>query len=144
MAGYQAKTRVEAVGIAAFVAGIEPPGRQAKARRLVQLFREVTGFEPRVHTGGMVGFGSYAYTYATGHSGVSLATGFAARKADLSIHVLPGYGDFGAILARLGKHRAGKSCLYLRHLDDADEGVLRELILAGLHDLERRWPVTPT
>ena len=57
-----------------------------------------------------------------------------ARRS-LSIYVLPGYGDFGPILQRLGKHRAGKACLYLRRLADADEGVLRELIAAGLADL---------
>jgi hypothetical protein len=141
---YQAKTKAEPVTVADFLNSVTPPARQAEARRLVEVFREVTGYEPRVYTGGMVGFGSYAYTYDSGHSGVSLATGFAPRKADLSIYVMPGYQDFGHILQRLGKHRIGKACLYLRHLKDADEAVLRELILAGLADLRARWPVTPT
>ena len=88
----------------------------------------MTGYQPRVYTGGMVGFGRYAYTYASGHSGTSMATGFAPRKADLSIYVMPGQRDIAPLLARLGKHRMGKACLYLRHLADADEGVLRELI----------------
>ena len=139
---YQPKTSVQAQEIGAFLDGIEPPARQAEARRLVTIFGEVTGFEPKVWSGGMVGFGRYAYRYDSGHSGVSLATGFAARKADLSIYILPGYGSFGAILERLGKHRMGKACLYLRHLDDSDEAVLRELIAAGLADLRKRWPVT--
>ena len=121
-----------------------PPDRQAEARRLVEIFRVATGYAPRVYSHGMVGFGTYAYTYATGHSGTSFATGFAPRKADLSIYIMPGYQDFSAILHRLGKHKLGKACLYLRRLNDADEAVLTELIQAGLADLKTRWPVMPT
>jgi len=141
---YQPKTKGQEQGIAEFLDGVVPSPRQAEARRLVTIFGDVTGYAPRVYLGGMVGFGRYAYTYDSGHSGVSLATGFAPRKADLSIYILPGYGNFGPILARLGKHRMGKACLYLRHLDDVDESVLRELIVAGLVDLKTRWPVEPT
>jgi hypothetical protein len=141
---YAAKTKLEAESVASFLDRVAPPQRQAEARRLVAVFSEVTGFQPRLWTGGMVGFGSYDYTYATGHSGTSLATGFAPRKAELSIYILPGYGAFGDILARLGKHRIGKSCLYVRNLDQIDEAVLRELIAAGLEDLRRHWPVMPT
>jgi hypothetical protein len=120
------------------------PERRAEARRLVAIFSAATGYAPRVFSPGMVGFGQYSYTYASGHSGTSLATGFAPRKADLSIYIMPGYQDFSAILQRLGKHKMGKACLYLRRLSDADEGVLTELIRAGLADLKTRWPVTPT
>jgi hypothetical protein len=141
---YEAKTKLEDESIAAFLDRVEPPERQAEARRLVAVFSEVTGFQPRLWTGGMVGFGTYDYTYASGHSGTSLATGFAPRKAELSVYILPGYGSFAPILARLGKHRTGKSCLYIRHLKDIDEAVLKELIAAGLEDLRHHWPVKPT
>lgn len=144
MAGYQQKTKVEEQSIADFLDSVAPLQRQAEARQLVALFTEATGYQPRLYTGGMVGFGRYEYRYETGHSGTSLATGFAPRKAELSIYILPGYANFGPMLARLGKHRMGKACLYLRHLSDADPEVLRELIVAGLADLKARWPVTPT
>ena len=140
---HQAKTKAEPVTVDQFLASVTPPARQAEARRLVTLFTEVTGYTPRIYTGGIVGFGRYDYKYDSGHSGASCATGFAPRKADLSIYILPGYQDFGHILQNLGKHRMGKACLYLRHLSDADETVLRELILAGLADLKTRWTVTP-
>jgi hypothetical protein len=91
----------------------------------------------------MVGFGRYEYRYASGHSGQALATGFAPRKAELSIYIMPGYADFGGILAGLGKHRMGKSCLYLRRLSDANEDALRALIRAGLDDLAKQWPILP-
>jgi hypothetical protein len=141
---YEQKTKVEDQGIEAWLGSVTPPERQAEARRLIQVFTEVTGWQPRLYTGGMVGFGRYAYTYDSGHSGTSFATGFSPRKAELSIYILPGYADFGGLLARLGKHKIGKSCLYLKRLSDADEGVLRELIAAGLQDLQKRWTVEPT
>ncbi len=66
-----------------------------------------------------------------------------SRKAELSVYILPGYADFGDILARLGPHRTGKACLYLKRLDRVDEGALRELIRAGLEDLGKRWTIHP-
>ena len=141
---YEAKLKFEDLPIEQFLDSVAPQGRQAEDRRLVQIFNEVTGFAPRVYSHGIIGWGRYAYTYATGHSGTGFATGFSPRKAELSIYILPGYGDFGSILHRLGKHRAGKSCLYLRYLSDANEAALRDLIASGLADLKTHWPVTPT
>ena len=89
----------------------------------------------------MVGFGRYDYTYDSGHSGTSMATGFAPRKAELVVYILPGYGDYSAILADLGKHRLGKSCLYIKRLDAVNEDTLRRLIRTGLADLGQRWTV---
>ena len=137
------KTGVERQGIAAFLDGVAPPQRQAEARSLVRIFSEVTGYEPVVHTGGMVGFGRYAYTYDSGHSGVSLATGFAPRKAEISVYVMAGFEDLGPLLTRLGPHRVGKACLYIKHLDRVDETVLRDLIAAGLEAVRARWGVSP-
>lgn len=89
----------------------------------------------------IVGFGRYEYRYESGRQGEFLATGFSPRKARLTIYIMPGYADFGEILSRLGKHRTGKSCLYVNKLADIDEAVLEELILAGLADLSRRREV---
>ncbi|WP_328801125.1 DUF1801 domain-containing protein [Pseudoroseicyclus tamaricis] len=65
----------------------------------------------------------------------------APRKANLVVYIMPGYGDYGEILARLGKHRLGKSCLYLGALKNVDTDVPAELIRFGLDDLNKRWPV---
>lgn len=130
--------------VSEFLADVIPARRHEEAAQLDALFREATGFEPWLCKGGMLGYGRYDYTYATGHSGTWLATGFAPRKAKLSIYIMPGYADFGPILARLGMHTKGKSCLYLNKLEDADLDVLTELIRAGLRDLARYWPVQPT
>ena len=128
----------------AFLSAVEPDRRHREAQKLDALFREVTGWAPRLWSGGMLGYGTYDYTYASGRSGTFLATGFAPRKAKLSIYILPGYTDFSTILADLGKHTTGKSCLYINKLEDVDLEVLGRLIRAGLDDLGTRWPVRGT
>lgn len=92
----------------------------------------------------IVGYGSYHYKYESGREGDCNASGFSPRKAAQSIYVMPGYQDYGDILARLGKHKIGKACLYVTRLADIDMDVLEELVRAGLHDLEKMYPVTPT
>lgn len=138
------KTQPTDVAVADFIAAVEPPERRAEAAELDALFRRVTGFAPRMWGPSIIGYGSYHYRYASGREGDAPATGFSPRKADLSLYIMPGYADYGAILSRLGRHRLGKSCLYLRHLADADPEVLADLIRAGLADLDRMWPVMPS
>ena len=127
-----------------FLSGVMPERRHREAQALNALFQEATGWNPVFYKGGMLGYGRYDYTYASGRSGSFFATGFAPRKAKLSIYIMPGYADFGEILGRLGKHKIGKSCLYLNKLEDADMDVLAELVRAGLKDLATHWPVQPT
>ena len=91
----------------------------------------------------IIGYGRYHYRYKSGREGDFLATGFSPRKANLSIYIMPGYQDYSEILNRLGKHKLGKSCLYVNKLADIDLEVLAELIRAGLQDLDRVWPVQP-
>lgn len=138
------KTEVTEVAIAEFLAQVEPERRRADAQRLDEIFREVSGFEPRMWGPSILGYGRYHYKYESGREGDFLATGFAPRKANLVIYIMPGYTDFSAILARLGKHKIGKSCLYINKMDDIDLGALKELIAAGIEDLGRHWPVEPS
>ena len=138
------KTQLTDQSVADFIAAVENPRRRADAEVLEQLFRETTGWQPRMWGPSLIGYGSYDYTYDSGRSGTFLATGFSPRKANLSIHIMPGYADFGDILARLGKHKIGKSCLYINKLADVDLDVLAQIITAGLDDLAARWPVKPS
>ena len=144
MARQQNKTQPTAADVAAFIDSLRPPGRRRDAHALNALFGRVTGFKPVMWGGSIVGYGRYHYVYASGRKGDFLATGFSPRKANLSIYIMPGYADFGGILKRLGKHKTGKSCLYINKLADVDTDVLAELIRAGLKDLDRHWPVRAT
>jgi hypothetical protein len=92
----------------------------------------------------IVGYGNYHYVYDSGREGDFLATGFSPRKQNLSVYIMPGYANFSEILSRLGKHKMGKSCLYINKLADIDTEVLKELIRAGLDDLDKKWPVSPS
>ena len=121
-----------------------PERRQDEARDLDALYRDVTGWAPRVWGRNMIGYGQYAYTYDSGRSGEFMATGWGIGARQISLYILPGYSDFPDIAARLGKHKRGKSCWYLTKLDAADPEALRDLIRAGLDDLASQWPVTPT
>lgn len=138
------KTQPTGADVSAFVDAVEHAGRRDDARRLDEIFRGVTGWEPVMWGPSIIGYGMYEYTYQTGRSGRFLATGFSPRKANMVLYIMPGYADFGSILDRLGRYRAGRSCLYLGRLSSVDEAVLAELIAAGLRDLDRRWPVQPS
>ena len=81
----------------------------------------------------------YRYTYESGHSGESCLAGFASRKGDISIYFSPEYPDRDALLGRLGKHKMGKACLYVRRLSDIDLGVLEEMVAASVAEVKRRY-----
>ncbi|WP_264212464.1 DUF1801 domain-containing protein [Leisingera thetidis] len=139
----QNKTVPTGASVADFLAGVEPARKAQEAQDLDALFRRATGFEPQMWGDSLVGYGRYHYRYRTGREGDFLATGFSPRKARHSIYIMPGYQDYGALLARLGKHKLGKSCLYVNKLADIDLEVLAELVRAGLRDLDAIWPVQP-
>jgi hypothetical protein len=103
-----------------------------------------TGFAPKMWGDSIVGYGQYHYRYATGREGDFFATGLSPRKFNLSIYIMPGYGYFSNILQNLGKHKLGKSCLYLNKLADIDLDLLAQLIAAGLERLDQIWPVRPS
>lgn len=137
------QTRPTDADVRAFLEQAEPGRRRVDALRLDEIFREVTGWSPTLWGPSIVGYGSYHYKYDSGREGDMCATGFSPRKSNLVLYIMPGYQNYGALLDRLGKHKLGKSCLYLNKLADVDEGVLRELIRTGLDDLDKIYPVTP-
>jgi Domain of unknown function (DU1801) len=140
----ETKTRPTDADVGAFLAGIEDPRKQADAHRLVALMSKVTGEKPKLW-GNIVGFGQYHYTYASGHEGDAALTGFSPRKTEFSIYLtgtyFPEQGNArAALLGRLGKHRIGKSCLYVKRLDDVDLNVLEELIKMSVDALRQHYP----
>jgi len=144
MAQSKNKTQPTTQSVEAFLQAVEHPRRRQDGLTLNALFQEVTGWNPVMWGPTMVGYGAYHYRYDSGREGDCLATGFSPRKASLSLYIMPGYTDYSALLDRLGKHKMGKSCLYINTLADVDLDVLRELIKTGLDDLGRTWPVTPS
>ena len=140
----QNKTALTDASVDEFIASIAHPTRRQDAAVLVDLFSNVTEFAPKMWGDSILGFGQYNCRYATGCEGDFLATGFSPRKSNLSIYIMPGYGDFPDILKNLGKHKLGKSCLYVNKLADIDLDVLAQLITAGVERLDQIWPVRPS
>jgi hypothetical protein len=129
--------------VEAFVEAIGNEAKRADARALVGLMSAVSGEKP-VLWGTMVGFGHYHYRYESGREGDSFLVGFAPRKAEFSIYLMGTYfPDVSerreALLARLGKHRMGKACLYIKRLSDVDMGVLRELAEISVVALQKAY-----
>ncbi|MEM1188010.1 MAG: DUF1801 domain-containing protein [Pseudomonadota bacterium] len=139
MANRDNKTRQTDISPAEFLETVEPLQRREDGKRLLPWFAGITGLAPRMWGDSMIGYGRYAYTYASGHSGEMFLTGFSPRKSALSLYVLPGYEDLGAQLRRLGKHKLGKSCLYIKRLDDVDIDVLEEIVRQGLDEMRLKY-----
>jgi hypothetical protein len=136
------KTKVTAVSVTDFINAIENDTRRADAKALVKIFKEVTGWTPRMWGPTIIGFGAYHYTYETGHSGSICAVGFSPRKANLVIYSagFPGLED---LLEKLGKHKGGvKQCLYINKLADVQAGILKEILKKSIVELRKQWPVT--
>lgn len=131
------KTKPTDEDVAKFLEGIDDERKRADARRVLEIMREVTGEEPRMWGPSMVGFGSYHYVYESGREGDWFLTGFAPRSRSLSLYIMAGFGEYDALLARLGKHKTGKSCLYVNRLADVDEEVLRELVRRSVEHMRR-------
>lgn len=122
------KTKENDGDVTAFLAGVPDAQRRADAQRLLGIFRRVTKEPPRMWGASMVGYGRYHYTYATGREGDWFIAGFSPRKQDLTVYLMCGFEPLAADLARLGKHKLGKSCLYVKRLDDIDPAVLERML----------------
>ena len=127
------------MNVDAFLVGVENPRRREDARRLLALMQEVTGELPKMWGATIVGFGSYHYRYASGREGDWPVVGFAPRKQNLVLYIMPGFTRYSALLAKLGKHRTGKSCLYVNKLDDIDPRILEELVRESVAEMKRRY-----
>ncbi len=132
--------------VADFIAAVEPASKREDAKVLDALFRKVTGEEPKMWGPTIIGYGSYDYTYDSGHSGTSSRSGFSPRKAKHSIYLMGCYCDeetekrTARQLTRLGKHSRGKSCLYINKLVDVDLEVLEEMIADNWATMNRVYP----
>lgn len=114
--------------VKAFLRAVEDPAQRKDGFTLLEMFIRITG-EPAVLWGpSIVGFGTYHYTYPSGREGDMLRTGFSPRKRELSLYIMAGLNRYEKLLTQLGKHKTGKSCLYIKNLSDVNHNVLEELI----------------
>lgn len=134
------KTHATSASVDDFIAAITDEPRREDCLALMAMMQRVTDCKPYMFGPTIVGFGSYHYAYESGHKGQACITGFASRKPDLTIYVVPGFLASESLMARLGKHKTGKSCLYVRRLSDVDMAVLEQLLRASVEYMRMNYP----
>ncbi|MCG8608155.1 DUF1801 domain-containing protein [bacterium] len=122
------KTKPTEQSVEAFLNGVSDEQKRADSFAVLKLMQELTGAEPKMWGPSIVGFGSYHYKYASGREGDFFLTGFSPRKRNLSLYIIAGFSRYDALMRKLGKFKTGKSCLYIKKLEDVDRDVLKELI----------------
>lgn len=132
------KTRKTGEDPRAFIARMDNPKRRDDCLRILNLLEDVTGSKPEMWGPGIIGFGEYKYK-----SGKTVnewfLTGFSSRKDNLTIYLMSGYAAYGDLMKKLGKHKTGVSCLYIKKLDDIDMSVLRELATRSIADFRKNY-----
>jgi hypothetical protein len=139
MAASKRKIKTVATGAdpLAFIAKVKSEAKRKDSHELVALMQDITGEPPKMWGPTIVGFGTYRYKYASGREGVVCITGFSPRAGAIVVYLGPGI-DNEKLMAKLGKHKHGKGCLYLNKLDDVDRKVLRRLIEHSVKTLRKR------
>jgi hypothetical protein len=133
------KTKPTKASVKTFIDGIEDDQKRADARKIAAMMRRATGSRAKLWGTSIVGYGSYKYTDAKGEEHEFMLTGFSPRKQAISVYVIPGFSSFERLMAKLGKHKTGKSCLYIKRLSDVNEKILQQLIGRSVQLMRKKY-----
>lgn len=133
------KTQATNASVEEFIAKASPD-KKSDSEQLIAILQKITGEAPVMWGPSIIGFGSYHYQYESGHQGDSTLIGFSPRKRELVVYIGPGFATFQALLAKLGKHKTGQSCLYIKRLSDINLSVLTELMTESVHLMRSKYP----
>jgi hypothetical protein len=129
------KTKENKASVKQFIDAIEDRSRKKDCLITKKIMQDITGKRAKMWGDSIVGFGRYHYKYASGREGGFSITGFSPRKQNFTIYIMPGYTGYQHLLKKIGKHKLGKSCLYVKSLDDIDLDVLKELIAVSVEEM---------
>jgi len=132
------KTKKTTTSVAQFLDGIQDQGQREDSKELTKLVGAITGEKPKIWGTSIVGFGTYPYQTKTGSPMEWFKVGFAPRSKTLTLYIMDGFAEYKTLLANLGKHSTGKSCLYVKRLDDIDRKVLEKLITKSVAAVGQR------
>ena len=124
----QLKTQPNDQSVTDFLNTVENETKRQDSFTILELMQQVTGDEPKMWGDSIIGFGTYRYKYASGRQGEWFLTGFSPRVQNLTLYIMSGFDEYDDLLAKLGKHSTGKSCLYVKRLESIHLDVLKELI----------------
>ncbi len=134
------KTRATTLSVTEFLSSVADENKRRDCRALLKLMKNCTGEKPVLWGNGVVGFGRYHYkSERSKQEGDWYMTGFSPRKTNLTIYIMPGFGKYKGMLAKLGKYKTAGACLYLNTMADIDEKVLAELVTAAFGDMKQKY-----
>jgi hypothetical protein len=122
------KTKPNDDSVEAFLNKVSDPKKRQDSFALLELMKKVTGEVPKMWGDSIIGFGSYHYRYASGREGDWFLTGFSPRAQNLTLYIMAGFDRYDELLGKLGKYKTGKSCLYIKKLEDVNPSILVELV----------------
>lgn len=132
------KTKATTASVKSYLSAIEDEARRKDCEALAKLMTKATKQKPKMWGTSIVGFGSYHYKYESGREGDACLTGFSSRKGDISLYLVAGFPGQAELLSKLGKHKMGGGCLYVRKLSDVDRKVLEQLVVGSVAERKRR------
>jgi Domain of unknown function (DU1801) len=133
------KTRKNNASVTAYLKAIEDRRKRADAKKIASMMRKATGETPRMWGSSIVGYGTYHYRYESGREGRWMITGFSSRNQSLVVYIMSGFRAFTALMKRLGDYKTGKSCLYIKTLDDVDTKILQTIIERSVRLMRQRY-----
>ena len=133
------KTTKNEGDVKAFLEGLEDEKRKADSIMALELMSGITKEEPKMWGGSIVGFGDYHYKYESGREGDFFKVGFSPRKQNLTLYIMPGFDRFEELMAQLGKYKTGKSCLYIKKIEDVDLDILKELVTESYGYMTKKY-----
>lgn len=136
------KTKPTGQTVESFLDKVESEQVRDDCVALIRIMKKATGSSPKMWGSGIIGFGQYHYKYESGHEGYSCLAGFSPRKGNISVYVMPGSDKHEKLLAKLGKYKAAKACLYIKKLEDVNVAVLEELVKSSVDALKKKYPDT--
>ncbi len=131
------KTKATKVSVSKFLRAISDEGKRKDSLALRDMMTEVTKAKPEMWGPSIVGFGRYRYKYASGREGEWPLVGFSPRKQNLTLYIMSGFEGYDELLEKLGKHKTGKSCLYIKSLDDVHVPTLKKLIRKSVKHMRK-------
>lgn len=133
------KTKKNNASVTAFLNKVKDKQRREDCFEVLSLMKEITKEEPRMWGSSIVGFGTYHYIYSSGREGDWPITGFSPRAQNLTLYIMPGFDHYDDLMEKLGKHKTGKSCLYISKLENIDRSVLKQLIKTSVHYMKNKF-----
>jgi len=140
MAKNQNKTQITKASVEGFLNKVPDDKKKADSYTVLEMMKRLSGKDPQMWGPSLVGFGSYHYKYESGREGDFFRVGFSPRKQALTVYIMPGFERFTELMDKLGKYKTGKSCLYIKKLEDVEMPVLEELVVKSLEYMAEKYP----